>query len=154
MAELKTKVNKASVADFLNALTDSQVREDCWTVAKIMEAATKAKPEMWGPAIVGFGRRTMVYPNGKSAEWMVTGFSPRKQNITLYLGALEQHADLMSELGTHACGKGCLYIKRLSDVQMPVLKKLVAASIQQRKSSAATVNSKRPKAAVKKKQKK
>jgi len=144
MAELKTKVNKASVADFLNALKDAQVRDDCWTVAKIMEAATKAKPEMWGPAIVGFGRRTMVYPSGKTAEWMVTGFSPRKQNITLYLGGLDQLADLMSQLGEHSCGKGCLYIKRLSDVRMPVLKKLVQTSVQQKGKVDSTAKSKKP----------
>src|SRR6516162_308569 len=98
MAELKTKVNKASVAGFLDAIKDSQVRDDCLTVAKIMQAATKAQPEMWGAAIVGFGRHTTVYASGKTADWMMIGFSPRKQNITLYLGGLEKNAGLMSEL--------------------------------------------------------
>ena len=151
MAELKTKLNKASVTDFLNALSDSQVRDDCWAVAKIMEAATKAKPEMWGTAIVGFGRHQVAYAGGKTAEWMVTGFSPRKQNITLYLGGLDQQADLMSQLGTHACGKGCLYIKRLSDVRLPVLKKLVLASVQQKTESGTAVKSKKSKAATSRK---
>ncbi len=133
MAELKTKVSKASVADFLNSIQDPQVRDDCRTVARMMQAATKAQPKMWGTAIVGFGRHEMVYAGGKTADWMMIGFSPRKQNITLYLGGLEKNAGLMSELGTHACGKGCLYIKRLSDVRLPVLKKLVQASVQQKK---------------------
>lgn len=132
MAELKTKLTKAAVADFIEAIADEQVRDDCQTIAKIMEAATKAAPEMWGTAIVGFGRHQVVYAGGKTAEWMMIGFSPRKQNITLYLGGLERNADLMSQLGTHSCGKGCLYIKQLSDVRLPVLKKLVQASVQQK----------------------
>ena len=148
MVELKTKVNKASVADFLNAIQDSQVRDDCVTVTKIMQAATKAKPEMWGPAIVGFGRREMVYAGGKTGEWMVIGFSPRKQNITLYLGGLERNADLLSALGTHACGKGCLYIKHLSDIRLPVLKKLVQASVQQKSKSGAKSGSKKSQTAT------
>lgn len=150
MAEPKTKVNKASVADYLNAISDSQIRDDCRTIAKMMEAATRAKPEMWGTAIVGFGRRQIVYASGKTADWPVIGLSPRKQNITLYLGGLERQGDLMSELGTHSCGKGCLYIKRLSDVRVPVLKKLVQASVQQKKKSA-TAKTRKPKAETSKK---
>jgi uncharacterized protein YdhG (YjbR/CyaY superfamily) len=84
----------------------------------------------------------VVYASGKTADWMMIGFSPRKQNITLYLGGLEKNAELMSQLGTHACGKGCLYIKRLADVRMPVLKKLVQASVQQKAKSAAAAKSK------------
>ena len=151
MAELKTKVNKASVADFLTAIQDSQVRDDCQTVVKIMQAAAKAKPEMWGPAIVGFGRREMVYAGGKTGEWMVIGFSPRKQNITLYLGGLDRNGDLMSELGTHSCGKGCLYIKRLSDIRLPVLKKLVQASVQQKSKSGSGSGSKKSRPAASRK---
>ncbi len=142
MAELKTKVNQASVTDFLDTIQDLQVRDDCQAVAKIMQAATKARPEMWGKAIVGFGRHPIVYPSGKTLEWMVIGFSPRKQNITLYLGGLERNGDLMAELGTHSCGKGCLYIKRLSDIRLPVLKKLVQASVQQKIKSGAAGRSK------------
>lgn len=132
MPEPKTKLNKASVAGFIDAIANAQVRDDCRTIVKIMEAATKAQPEMWGKAIVGFGRRQQVYASGKTAEWMVIGFSPRKQNMTLYLGGLEKNGDLMSQLGTHSCGKGCLYIKRLSDIRLPVLKKLVQVSVQQK----------------------
>ena len=89
MAELKTKKTGTSVAAFLNKITDAQVRADCKTIAGIMQAATKSKPEMWGPSIVGFGHRLLVYPNGRELDWMLTGFSPRKQNLTLYLGGLD-----------------------------------------------------------------
>jgi hypothetical protein len=132
MAEVKTKVTEASVAGFLDAIADSQIRKDCKTIADMMQAATKAKPKMWGAAIVGFGQRNVVYAGGREAPWMLTGFAPRKQNIVLYLGGLDQQKELLAKLGTHAGGKGCLYIKRLSDVRLPVLKKLVGATVRER----------------------
>ena len=129
MAELKTKLTTASVDDFIDRIANEQVRDDCRTIAGIMEQATKAPGRMWGASIVGFGSRRYVYANGKEAEFMLTAFSPRKQNITLYLGHLEEQRELLDKLGTHACGKGCLYIKRLSDVHMPTLTKLVKTSV-------------------------
>src|ERR1700752_132644 len=84
MPELKTKVNKASVKTFLSTIKDAQKRKDCFDIAAMMEKATKSKPEMWGAAIVGFGRKKYTYANGKEGEWMIMGFSPRQQNITLY----------------------------------------------------------------------
>lgn len=137
MAERKTQKREASVADFLNAIPDAQVRDDCWTVAGIMQQAAKAEPKMWGPSIVGFGHYRQVYANGKEADWMLVAFSPRKQNLTLYVGGFEENADLMAKLGPHACGKGCLYIKRLSDVHLPTLKKVVAASVKRRSANSA-----------------
>ena len=131
MAEAKTKANRASVDTFLESIEDDQVRDDCRAIAGIMQQATKARPEMWGSSIVGFGRRTCTYANGRQADWMLTAFSPRKQNITLYLFPdFEDRDDLMAGLGKHSSGKGCLYIKRLSDVHVPTLKKLVRASVQ------------------------
>ena len=131
MAELKTKLTTASVDDFLNSIKDGQVRNDCWTIVEIMQKATKAKPQMWGPSIVGFGSYQYKYPDGREMNWMLTAFSPRKQNITLYLmPGFEQYDELMGKLGKHSCGKSCLYIKRLSDVHVPTLKKLVNASVQ------------------------
>jgi hypothetical protein len=127
MAELKTKATSVSVADFLNAIPDAQIREDCWTIAKMMRAATKAEPKMWGPSIVGFGDYRYVYPDGREMDWMQVAFSPRKQNITLYI---EQDAELLAKLGVHSCGKGCLYVKRLSDVDLPILTKMVRASVK------------------------
>lgn len=133
MAGPKTTLTRASAADFLNGIPDPQVREDCWTIANIMQDAAKAKPEMWGPNIVGFGRHRMVYANGSEADWMLIAFSPRKQNITLYImDGIDSHGELMSNLGTHSCGKGCLYIKRLSDIHLPTLRNLVHAAVQHR----------------------
>ncbi|HJX83338.1 MAG TPA: DUF1801 domain-containing protein [Candidatus Angelobacter sp.] len=130
MAEPKTKVNTASVADFVSAIPDAQVREDCQTITGMMQAATKAKPKMWGPSIVGFGEHRVVYAGGREADWMMMGFSPRKQNIVLY--GVHQNDELLAKLGTHSCGKGCLYIKRLSDVHLPTLKKLVSTSVKRK----------------------
>jgi Domain of unknown function (DU1801) len=131
MAELKTKRNDASVDDFLNAIKDEQVRKDCRAIADIMQKATKAKPQMWGPAIVGFGARRYKYESGREIDWMLIAFSPRKQNITLYISSgFEGYDELMAKLGKHSCGKGCLYIKRLSDVHLPTLEKLIKGSVK------------------------
>src|SRR5262249_33718344 len=122
MAELKTKRNDASVDDFLDAIKDEQVRKDCRAIADIMQKATKAKPQMWGSSIVGFGSFLYKYGSGRENEWMLAAFSPRKQNITLYLWpGFEGYDDLMAQLGKHSCGKACVYIKRLSDVHLPTL---------------------------------
>ena len=131
MAEPKTQLSGASVDAFLNAIEDEQVRRDCRAIATIMRAATKAQPRMWGSSIVGFGTRRCVYADGREADWMLAAFSPRKQNITLYiLGGFRGYEGLRSRLGKHTCGKSCVYIKRLSDVDVPTLKKLVAASVK------------------------
>jgi hypothetical protein len=131
MAELKTKLNQASVDDFINAIQDEQVRQDCWTIVNIMQEATQARPQMWGSSIVGFGSYHYKYASGREADWMLTGFSPRKQNITLYIMAgFEQYDEMLAQLGKHTCGKSCLYIKRLSDIHVPTLKQLVQASVQ------------------------
>jgi hypothetical protein len=131
MAELKTKLNDASVEDFLNAIQDEQVRQDCWTIAEMMRNATKAEPKMWGANIVGFGSRRYKYASGREGDWMEVAFSPRKQNITLYLSSsFEGRDELLTQLGKHTCGKSCVYLKRLSDVHLPALKKLIQASVK------------------------
>ena len=131
MAELKTKLTAASVDKFLNSIKDEQKRQDCWVIADIMQKAAKAEGKMWGPSIVGFGTHKYKYPDGREMDWMVVAFSPRKQNITLYvLRDFEGQNELLSALGKHSAGKGCLYIKRLSDVHLPTLKKIVKASVQ------------------------
>ena len=130
MAGAKTKVNDASVAKFIDGVKDEQVRDDCKTIIALMEAATKDKARMWGSAIVGFGLKKVVYAGGREADWMAIGFSPRKQNIALYgLGISKQEA-LLAKLGRHDHGKGCLYIKQLSDVHVPTLKRLIAESVK------------------------
>ena len=131
MAEPKTKPTDASVPAFLNTIVDDQVRKDCKAIAKMFEAATKSKPKMWGTAIVGFGLKQVAYANGRTADWPLTGFSPRKRNIVLYInGGLAKHATLLETLGAHECGGGCLYLKRLSDVHVPTLKALLKTSIK------------------------
>ncbi|MFN8435403.1 MAG: DUF1801 domain-containing protein [Anaerolineales bacterium] len=124
-AELKTKKNEASVEDFIETVQDEQVRTDCLEIAKMMEQATKAKGKMWGSSIVGFGEQHLVYESGRELDWMKIGFSPRKQNITLYVHLEES---LLKKLGKFTTGKGCLYIKKLADVDKKVLKELIVAS--------------------------
>jgi hypothetical protein len=129
MAELKTRKTKASVAAFLNAIEDDQMRKDCKVVAKLMQEVTGEKPAMWGASIVGFGN--YEYTNTKAGGvWPLTGFSPRKQNLTMYImSGFDRYADLTAKLGKHSTGKSCLYVKRLADVDLPTLKKLIAASV-------------------------
>jgi hypothetical protein len=130
VAELKTKPNHASVDDFLNAIKDAQVRTDCQAIMEIMQAATHSGAQMWGSSIVGFGSYHYKYASGREADWPLTGFSPRKQNITLYImSGFEQYEDLLTRLGRYTLGKSCLYIKRLADVDTGVLKQLVQASV-------------------------
>ena len=131
MAELKTKKTEASVEDFLNKIKDQDVRQDCFEIAKIMKQATRSDGKMWGSSIVGFGSRHLKYASGRELDWMVIGFSPRKANITLYLpGGVENQAVLLEKLGKYSTGKGCLYIKKLKDVDTKVLKQLVNESVQ------------------------
>ena len=130
MAELKTKQTKESVEKFLNNVADDQRRKDCFQLLEIMKAATKAEPAMWGTSIVGFGRYQYAYKSGRPLEWFLTGFSPRKQDLTLYImSGVERYASLMKKLGKHKTGKSCLYIKKLEDVDIPTLKLLIKQSL-------------------------
>ncbi|OGO63990.1 MAG: hypothetical protein A2029_06390 [Chloroflexi bacterium RBG_19FT_COMBO_47_9] len=130
MVELKTKLTDASVTDYLNAIENDQVRQDCFTILEVMQEATKAKPQMWGDSIVGFGTYHYVGASGREGDWPLTGFSPRKQNLTLYImTGFEQYEELLSRLGKFTTGKACLYIKRLSDVDIPTLRELIQASV-------------------------
>jgi hypothetical protein len=131
MAELKTKLTQASVENFINAIPDENIRQDCWTIAGMMEQATQAKAQMWGASIVGFGSYHYKYASGREADWMLIGFSPRKQNISLYIMAgFEQYDALLAQLGKFTHAKSCLYVKRLADVHLPTLEKLVNLSVQ------------------------
>ena len=132
MAELKTKPTNASVEKFINQVADETRREDCRKVARMMEEITGEKPKMWGPGIVGFGTYHYKYASGHEGDWPIAAFSPRKQDLTLYLlPGFQGQADLMQQLGKHRTGKSCLYIKRLSDVHVPTLKKLIRESVKQ-----------------------
>ena len=136
MAEMKTKKTEASVDDFLNGIADEQRRKDSIAVLALMKAAARAEPKMWGSGIVGLGQRTLRYPNGRELDWFSIGFSPRKEALTLYLaGGVETHAGLVEKLGKCKTGKGCLYIKRLDDVNLPALKALLKAAVAAAKES-------------------
>jgi hypothetical protein len=131
MAELKTQKTKASVSAFLNAIENDQIRKDSKAVAAMMQKATNAKPALWGTNIVGFGQARFKYATGREFDWMLVAFAPRKNNITLYvMSGFERHDELMAKLGKHSHGKGCLHIKRLSDVHLPTLQKLIDASVK------------------------
>ncbi len=126
MAELKTKKNAKNVAQFLHTIEDEQKRKDCFDLLKLMAEATGSKPVMWGDAIVGFGDYHYRSESGREGDWFVAGFSPRKQNISLYLiGGIKKHPDLLRQLGKHKIGGSCLYINKLSDVHLKTLKDLI-----------------------------
>ena len=131
MAEMKTKPTGASVEKFLNQVSDETRREDCFKVAQIMEEITGEKPVMWGPSIVGFGSYHYKYASGRVGDWPIAAFSPRKKDLTIYImPGVQQYGELMEKLGKHSSTKSCLYIKRLSDVHVPTLKKLIRESVK------------------------
>ena len=132
MAENKTQPTKSSVTAFLTKINDRQLRDDCFAILEMMHKVSKCEPLMWGSAIVGFGSYHYVYESGREGDTLVIGFSPRKQNISIYLiGGLNDIEDELSELGKYKTGKGCLYIKSLSDVNTGVLKKIFAKSVRE-----------------------
>jgi hypothetical protein len=130
MAEAKTKPTTVSLDEFLATSVDASRHADCRAIAAIMQRATGEPPVMWGGAIVGFGRYTMKYADGREAPWPVTAFSPRKNDLTIYLmPGTERFAPQLAKLGKHKTAKVCLYIKRLSDVDERVLEDVVSASV-------------------------
>ena len=132
MAELKTRVNQTSVTKFLKSIKDPDRRRDCLTVVDLMRKATGAEPRMWGSSIVGFGSYHYVYDSGREGDWFLTGFSPRKQNLTLYImSGFRKHDSLLKKLGKHKTGKSCLYINRLEDIDVSILRTLVRESVEE-----------------------
>jgi hypothetical protein len=131
MAELKTKRTDASVEAFLNTIADERKRRDAFAILDLMKKATKAEPKMWGSNIVGFGSYHFKYASGREGDWFVTGFSPRKGNLTLYImPGFDRYGELLKRLGKHTTGKSCLYIKTLDDVDLPTLRELVKQSVR------------------------
>ncbi len=128
-ANNKTQKTDAKVQAYIDSLPEER-RTDCVKIAEIMRTITKdSTGAMWGASIVGFGHTHLVYESGREMDWMLTGFSSRKQAISIYLmGNFESREELMEKLGPHKCGKGCLYIKRLDDVHLPTFKKLIRES--------------------------
>jgi Domain of unknown function (DU1801) len=133
-AELKTKETEANVDDFIESIESETVRDDCCKLIELMKKATDAEPKMWGANIVGFGYRRLKYASGRELDWMQIAFSPRKANITLYLNLGEGwDTNLLSNLGKHKTGKGCLYVKSLKDVNLEVLDELIKKSAENAK---------------------
>lgn len=134
MAELKTKQTAASVAKFLSGVKDEQKRKDCMSLVEIMQSITKSEPKMWGTSIIGFGTYHYKYASGHEGDACLLGLSPRKDAITLYLMAgVQAKPDLLKSLGKIKTGKGCLYIKRLEDVDVAVLRRLLRESLKANK---------------------
>ena len=128
---MKTKPTKASVANFIDAVADPKKREDARAAAALMAEITGAPAQMWGTSIVGFGRYRYRYASGRKGEFFETGFSPRKQALTLYImPGFSKYGELLEKLGRHRSGKSCLYIKRLADIDLEVLRALVTRSVQ------------------------
>ena len=137
MAELKTKKTSASVSAFLNGIKDEQARKDCKKIAKMMKDATGKSSKMWGSSLVGFGSYHYKYASGREGDWFLTGFSPRKQNLTLYImDGFKSYGTLMKKLGKHKTGKSCLYVKSLDDVDTDVLRELIERSVNKSRTSA------------------
>ena len=131
MAELKTKPSDASVEAFLDRIDDERKRQDSYAILAMMQEVTGVEAKMWGDSIVGFGSYHYKYASGRDGDWMLVGFSPRKHNLTLYImSGFEQYDDLLQRLGKHSTGKGCLYIKKLQDVDLATLRELVRRSAE------------------------
>lgn len=127
----KTRPTAATVEDFLAAIPDTGRREECRTLRALIERVTGAPAVMWGPSMVGFGRYHYSYQSGREGDWFLAGFSPRKQALTVYLMAgFEDRPELMTRLGKYSTGKSCLYLKRLSDIDLDVLEALLVASVE------------------------
>lgn len=131
MANLKTKQTEDSVTAFLNKVEDAQKRKDCFAISDMMQKATGLAPAMWGTSIVGFGSYHYKYESGHEGDMCIIGFSPRKQNIALYIpGGIHKYEDLLEKLGKHKTGKGCLYINSLDKVDVGVLNSIITQSLQ------------------------
>ena len=131
MATLKTVKNDASVDKFIDGVADEKRREDARKVLELMKRVTGEEPKMWGPSIVGFGTYQYKYASGRGGDWMRTGFSPRKQNLTVYImDGFDKYEDLMAKLGKYKTGKSCLYINKLEDIDFKVLERLVKESMK------------------------
>ncbi|WP_026166407.1 DUF1801 domain-containing protein [Gracilimonas tropica] len=131
MAELKTKKNDLNVDDYLNEIDDPGRKNDCITIHQIMKNITGKPGSMWGDSIVGYGSYHYKYASGREGDWMLTGFSNRKQSISLYImSGFEKYQELLERLGKHKTGKSCLYINALNDIDVEVLKEMIGSSVQ------------------------
>lgn len=131
MAELKTKKTAVSPESFLKTIKKEDRRKDSFAIMELMKKATKSEGKMWGGSIIGFGDYLYKYPNGREMDWFMMGFSPRAKNFALYCGATaDENKDLLKKLGKHETGKGCLYIKKVSDIDAKVLSKILVNQVK------------------------
>ncbi len=136
MADLKTTRTGESVDAFIQGIADDTRRQDCLKLVDLMRRAASAEPEMWGSGIVGFGSYHYVYASGREGDWFLVGFAPRKRDLTVYLTqGFDRFGGVLARLGKYRTGKGCLYIKRLTDVDLEVLEELVSASVGHKEDS-------------------
>ena len=131
MAELKTRQNDQDVHEFLEGVSNETRKKDCYEVLELMRAATGMEAKMWGDSIIGFGSYHYKYASGREGDWFLTGFSPRKQNLTLYImPGFDDYEGLMKKMGKYKTGKSCLYLNKLEDVDLAVLKTLIEKSVK------------------------
>ena len=134
MARNKTSETQVSVSGFIDKIKDERKRDDSWQIISLMQKETGFEPKMWGPSIIGFGSYHYVYASGHEGDMPIVAFSPRSTAIVLYLSLEESdRKKWLPDLGKHKTGKGCIYVKKLEDVSLPVLKKLTAVSVKNRK---------------------
>lgn len=130
MTENKTQKTAASVTDFLESIPDEKKRQDCFTLLRLMSEITKLEPKMWSANIVGFGDVHYKYDSGREGDWFKVGFSPRKQNLTLYItDGFPKYQELLAKLGRHKTGVSCLYINKLADIDLAVLGEMISQSV-------------------------
>ena len=132
MAEIKTKATSESVEDFINSIKDEQKRKDSFVLLEMMKKASGEEPKMWGSSLIGFGQVKLKSPKtGREVDWLRIGFSPRKANFSLYIsGNINlQHEEALKKLGKHKTGVGCLYINKLEDIDLKILKEMIEASL-------------------------
>lgn len=133
MAEIKTKPTSASVESFINSVKDEQKRKDSFVILEMMKKASKEEPKIWGSSLIGFGNIKYKSPaTGREVDWMRIGFSPRKANLSFYLMDIQVHAVALKKLGKHKTGVGCLYINKLEDIDLKVLKGIIDASVKKK----------------------
>ena len=137
VAEIKTKENAASVEDFIKKVPDEQKRKDILVILGMMKKASGEKPTMWGSSVIGFGKKRYKSPaTGREVDWFLVGFSPRKQNLSIYLALdVKKHGAALKALGKHKTGVGCLYINKLADIDQKVLEKMIKETIKSKAGS-------------------
>lgn len=140
MAEIKTKVGKENITDFLNTITPEQKKKDAFQLLELFQKITGLTPQLWGGAIVGFGKYDYQQKGGQKGEWFLAGFAPRKSNISIYtMAGFEPYESLLKQLGKHKTGMGCLYISKLADVDLKVLEKIARSSFEEMKKKSTTL---------------